>query len=64
MSEGDFADREADLPAAVSRSLGLRDDGGGDWVIRHDDFLDFVRSDKTLEVLATYKPAPALEAKP
>lgn len=33
MSDADFADREADLPAAVGRSLGLREAGGGDWVI-------------------------------
>ena len=29
MSDADFADREADLPAAVGRSLGLREAGGG-----------------------------------
>lgn len=65
MTDADFSQRENELPAAVARGLRLNPPPTADqWAVSREAFLDFVAGKHTLEALAQYKAAPALEVQP
>lgn len=62
MSDADFAQRQEQLPQAVGRALRLNVAAAGPSVaITYGEFADFVAGEQTLEALAAYVPAPAME---
>ena len=59
MSDADYAKYSPDLPSAIVTALRLPSEALGTQAqVTRDDFLFFVRSPRTVELLQTYKPTP------